>query len=396
MLGGNDPAVRSNLLAGDGAASLERAAAAIARLNSALAAHPLAPAWAYRARLDAVRRQAAVDGRMIDPWHLAALIEGVRLRLDRASALIDRGAIFDAARYAFELYRWFSAPDETQRAAIAAAAADLAAIADRYSPLLGAAYAVHAWLDQGGERPPIRVALAGYWACRELTALPCPLLTGAAALAAEIPWGRAEWTGHFLEAVADEAEDGLALLRQIERHWFAARHAVAGRRRDSHAAAAIDLLAAAPLLSATSLAQILGIAINNATRLLDGFVRLGIVSEVTQRSKRRLYGLKHLAPLREATAAPRRPRPGRRPGRPSAVGIDEFGGDANEMLPPLAPSPPLPPLARREFDFSELDRLLAVTDQAIRRAQDILGTHQSAPPTAGLIVAKPIRYGEVL
>src|SRR5271166_455711 len=53
-------------------------------------------------------------------------------------------------------------------------------------------------------------------------------------------------------------------------------------------------------------------------------------------------------------------------------------------LPPLAPSPPLPPLARREFDFSELDRLLAVTDQAIRRAQDILGTHQSAPPTAGL------------
>jgi hypothetical protein len=315
MLGGNDPAVRSNLPAGDGAASLERAAAAIARLDSALAAHPLAPAWAYRARLDAVRRQAAVDGRMIDPWHLAALIEGVRLRLDRASALIDRGAIFDAARYAFALYRWFSAPDEMQRAAIAAAAADLAAIANHHSPLLGAAYAVHAWLDQGGERAPYRVALAGYWVCRELTALPCPLLTGAAALAAEVPWARAEWTGHFLEAVADEAEDGLALLRQIERHWFAARHAVVGRRRDSHAAAAIDLLAAAPLLSATSLGQILGIAINNATRLLDGFVRLGIVTEVTQRSKRRLYGLKHLAPLREAAAAPRRPRPGRRPGR---------------------------------------------------------------------------------
>ena len=306
MLADDESPVRSYLPAGDTAASLERAAAAIARLDSALAAHPLAPAWAYRARLDAVRRQAAVDGRMIDPWHLAALIEGVRLRLDRASALIDRGAIFDAARYAFDLYRWFSAPDETQRVAIGEAAAYLTAIADRHSPLLGTAYAVHAWLDRGGERQPIRVALVGYWAGRELTALPCPLLTGAAALAAEIPWARAEWTGHFLEAVADEAEDGLALLHQIERHWFAARHVVAGRRRDLHAAAAIDMLAAAPLLSATSLAQILGIAINNATRLLDGFVRLGIVSEVTQRSKRRLYGLKHLAPLREAarTAAP--------------------------------------------------------------------------------------------
>ena len=388
MLADDDPPVRSNLPAGDSAASLERAAAAIARLDSALAAHPLAPAWAYRARLDAVRRQAAVDGRMIDPWHLAALIEGVRLRLDRASALIDRGAIFDAARYAFELYRWFSAPDEMQRAAIAAAAADLAAIADRYSPLLGAAYAVHAWLDRGGERPPIRAALAGYWACRELTALPCPLLTGASALAAEVPWARAEWTGHFLEAVADEAEDGLALLRQIERHWFAARHAVAGRRRNSHAAAAIDLLAAAPLLSATSLAQILGIAINNATRLLDGFVRLGIVSEVTQRSKRRLYGLKHLAPLREATARPAGRSRGAGPAGRAPAGIDEFGGDANETLPPLAPSPPLPPLARREFDFSELDRLLAVTDQAIRRAQDILDTHQSASTTAGLTSCK--------
>jgi len=375
MLADDEPPVRSNLPASDTAASLERAAAAIARLDAALALHPLAAAWAYRARLDAVRRQAAVDGRMIDPWHLAALIEGVRLRLDRASALIDRGAIFDAARYAFELYRWYCAPDETRRAAIAQAAVSLAAIADRHSPLLGAAYAVHAWLDRGGERPPIRAALAGYWACRGVTTLPCPLLTGASALAAEIPWGRAEWTGHFLEAVADEAEDGLALLRQIERHWFSARHTVAGRRRDSHAAAAIDLLAAAPLLSATSLAQILGIAINNATRLLDGFVRLGIVSEVTHRSKRRLYGLKHLAPLREATAAPRRPRPGRRPGRPSAVGIDEFGRDSNETLPPLAPSPPLPPLARREFDFSELDRLLDLTDQAVRRVQYTLKEH---------------------
>ena len=35
------------------ATNLERAAAALARLNSALAWHPLAPGWAYRAQLDA-------------------------------------------------------------------------------------------------------------------------------------------------------------------------------------------------------------------------------------------------------------------------------------------------------------------------------------------------------
>jgi hypothetical protein len=368
MLDDSLPVERSRPLAGDSAASLEHAASAVARLDSALRSHPLAPAWAYRARFEAVRRQAAVDGRLIDPWHLAALVEGVRLRLDRPAALIDRGAIFDAARHAFDLYRWYSAPDDTQRAAISEAAAYLAAVADGHSPVVGAAYAVHAWLDQGGERSPLRAALARYWVVRGVTALPCPLLSGAGALAAEIPWGRGEWTGHFLAAVATEAEDGLALLRHIERDWFAARHMVAGRRRDSHAAAAIDLLAAAPLLSATSLAQILGIATNNATRLLDGFVRLGIVSEVTRRSKRRLYGLNHLAPLRAATAPPRRPQPGRRPGRPSAVGVGDGERDPGESA--------LPPLARQEFDFTELDRLLDLTDQAIRRAQEVLADHR--------------------
>jgi hypothetical protein len=375
----DDPWLDAKGSAGDRAARLERAAAAVARLDAALASHPLAAAWAYRARLDAVRRQAAADGLAIDPWHLAALIEGVRLRLDRAARLSDRGAIFAAARHAVALYRWFSAPDESQRAAIGTATAYLATIADSQAPLVGAAHAVHAWLEQGGERPPLRAALARYWVDRGVTTRPCPLLTGAAALAAEVPWARAVWVGYFLDAVADEAGAGLALLRQIERDWFAARHAVSGRRRDSHAAAAIDMLAAAPLLSATSLAQLLGIAIKNATRLLDGFVVLGIASEVTHRSKRRLYGLTHLTPLREATAAPRRPQPGRRPGRPSGAAIEPVMAAAVELMGPLVPSPPLPPRERRQFDFSDIDQLLALTDQAIRRAQNMLEEHSKRP-----------------
>src|SRR5262249_10029144 len=96
---------------------------------------PARAAWAYRARLDAVRRQAAVDGQVIDPWHLAALIEGVRLRLD-SPAMIDRGVVFMAAHPAFELYRWFPTPDAAQRAAIAAAAAHLDTFGDGWSPLI--------------------------------------------------------------------------------------------------------------------------------------------------------------------------------------------------------------------------------------------------------------------
>ena len=74
-------------------AALAEAAAAIARLGEALASHPLRPAFLYRGRLDAVRRQAAVDGLAIDPWPLAAVIEGLRLRLDHALHIVDRGAV---------------------------------------------------------------------------------------------------------------------------------------------------------------------------------------------------------------------------------------------------------------------------------------------------------------
>jgi hypothetical protein len=337
----------------------------IARLDSALAAHPLRPAWAWRARLEAVRRQAIVDGQAIDPWHLAALIEGVRFRLGGGPAAIDRGAVFAAARHAFGLYRWFAMPNQTQQAAIAAAADHLEAIGAGHPPLLGGALGVHAWLDRGGERPPLRAALASYWVRRGLTALPCPLLTGARALHAEVPWERALWIGHFLDALAGEAEGGLALLATLERHWFAARRAVAGRRRDSRAAAAVDILAAAPLVSATSLGMALGMATNNATRLLEGFVVLGIASEITHRSKRRLYGLKHLAPLREA-ASPRHPLPGRGPGRPSAASLAAAAAgnaDPAASAPVLSPSSPLPALERRELEFGEFDRWLDLADR---------------------------------
>jgi hypothetical protein len=249
------------------AAALERAAGSIARLDAAVADHPLAPAWAWRARLDAVHRQAAVDGKAIDPWHLAALIEGVRLRVDHVPPMLERGLLFAAASHAFGLYRWFVGPDRAQQDAISAAATHLEAAADGQSPLLGAALAVHAWLDRGGERPPLRAALVRYWLRRGVTALPCPLLTGAGALGAEIPWAREAWVGHFLTALAAEAEDGLTLLRSIERPWLAARAAIAGRRRDSRAAQAVDILAAAPLVSATSLGHALGMARTNETLL---------------------------------------------------------------------------------------------------------------------------------
>ncbi len=297
------------------ATALAEAAAAIARLDQALVSHPLRQAFLYRARLEAVRRQAAVDGERIDPWHLAATLEGLRLRVDPTLRIIDRGRILDAAGAALTLHQWLVEPDFDQEGEVQRAEAVLAAQAGSAPPLLAGALGFRAWIESGEGRPPIRAALIRFWTRHHLLRLPVPL-TGAAALQAEQSWEPGVWLPAFLGALAREAADGLDRLSTMERTWFEARRAITGRRKTSYAAAAVDVLAAAPVVSATSLAGILGIAVKNAIRILDELQVAEIAIEVTHRSKRRLFGLKGLAPLRDVVRPPYRPDPNREPGRP--------------------------------------------------------------------------------
>jgi hypothetical protein len=365
------------------AGALATAAAAIARLDEALVSHPLRSAFLYRIRLDAVRRQAAVDGMLIDPWHLAAMLEGFRLHADARLGRVDRGAVIDAARHAFDQYQWLVFPDFDQEGVVQQAEAHLAGFsAVGETPLLAAARGFHAWLAghggtdgighpgwdghiAGSTRPPIRAALVRFWTRQRLLRTPVPL-TGAAALRAETPFDLAAWTPAFLQAVANEAADGRQRLMDLERAWFGARAAVAGRRRDSHAAAAVDVLAAVPMISATSLAAGLGIAVKNAIRLLDGLVDVGVAVEVTHRSKRRLFGLKAMASLAEAVRPPYRPEPGRGRGRPPTLAADD------DIAGPPPPFPPLTPIERRSFDYGELEHCMAQLDLSIRHTKHTL------------------------
>jgi hypothetical protein len=373
------------------AGALAAAAAAIARLDEALASHPLRPAFLYRARLDAVRRQAAVDGMLIDPWHLAAVLEGFRLHADSRLGRVDRGTVIDAARHAFDQYQWLVFPDFDQEGVVHRAEAHLAGFsAHGETPLLAAASGLHAWLGAGhsggadhpggdgrghsdargtrpagGARAPIRAALVRFWTRQKLLRTQVPL-SGAAALRAETPFEWAAWVPAFLQAVAAEAADARQLLMDLELAWFAARAAVAGRRRDSHAAAAVDVLAAVPVISATSLAAGLGMAVKNAIRLLDGLVDADIAVEVTHRSRRRLFGLKAMAPLAEAVRPPYRPEPGRGRGRPPNLTADD------DIAGPPPPLPPLTPIERRAFDYSELEHCMAQLDLSIRHTKHTL------------------------
>ena len=372
------------------AGALERAAGGFARLDQALGNHPLLPAFLYRVRLDAVRRQAAVDGKAIDPWHLAAVLEGLRLRMDGELRIIDRGLIVDAARHALGLHQWITAPDFDQEGMVKGAERALDRPDAAAAPLLTAAVGLHAWLRGGGTRPPIRAALIRYWRQYRLLRAPVPL-TGPRALGADMAFEPEAWIPVFLEALADEAADYLQLLFDLERGWFAARSAVAGRRRTSRAAAAIDLMAAAPLVSATTLAGGLGMAVKNATALLDAFARSGIAVEVTHRSKRRLFGLAGLAPLREQVRPPRRPEPGRGRGRPPILRPEVT------VSPPALPDRAPSLLERRAFDYSDLEAWMAHADQVIRstrHALDRLARSQPAGASASPVDATNLHPGK--
>ncbi|MDO9714068.1 hypothetical protein [Paracraurococcus lichenis] len=195
---------------------------------------------------------------------------------------------------------------------------------------------------------------------------PLPL-TGAAALGPDQPWGPPLWIPAFLRAVAAEAGTALDLLIEMERRWLAARAAVAtGRRSTSRAPAAVDLLAAVPLVSATTLAAALGMSVKAACAILDELVRLEVAVEVTHRHSRRLFGLAGLAPLRQAAAPPRRPLPGRGRGRPREVPA------ALEVPPEVvtpAPPPRPGPLERRAFDYGDLEAAMQAVDAAIRKTR---------------------------
>ena len=345
-------------------AALERASGAIARLDQALDNHPLQTAFLYRARLEAVRRQASVDGHGIDPWHLAAVLEGLRLRMDHALRIVDRGQIFEAARSALTLHQWIVEPDFDQEGEIQEAERHLA----NASGLVGVGEALWSWLDSGGTRPPVRGALVRFWTKNRLLRAPVPL-TGPRALSAEAPHRRADWMVAFLEALASEATDYMEMLRSLERGWIAARGNAGGRRSTSRAATAVDVLAATPLISATTLAGAIGMSVKCATGLLDDFVGAEIAVEVTHRSARRLFGLAGLAPIREAIAPPRRPMPGRGRGRPR---LEQLSG-AEPALP--APLPPMARFQHPRIDYRALEEAMAQCDEVIRTARIRLRAH---------------------
>src|SRR4051812_49764033 len=274
-----------------------------------------------------------------------------------------------------------AAPDAEQSVLRDAALGSLRTCGRGQPVLIAAARGMLDWLTGQGSRPAIRTAIPLYLRERETTIHVLAAVTGGDALraGASDPDG---FTVRFLEAVRREAADGRDLLLTMEREWRAARLRIdhrAGARSNSRLPAAVDLLAASPLLSISALAETLGCSVEGASRMLDALVGLEVAAEVTGRTgrgARRLYGLKRLLPiLAETTAVRRRLRGGQR-GRPKRVLTAPFAELADDsgaagMTPEAEPVEPVR-LAAVSFDFDALDRLIAAADERTRGVRRLL------------------------
>ncbi|MFT8953726.1 MAG: hypothetical protein ABF979_15830 [Gluconobacter sp.] len=319
----------------DVASALTRTALAFGALDHQLRRHPLREAVLFRARLEAARQCAAVDGFLIDPWQLAASLEGLRPRI-RGQDVYERGSEVDALRYAFEQYQWLARASASQEERIAEALSRAALPVGRLGVLWGSALAFREWIEGGEARAPFRGALVRLWQ--------------AAAFRTGISWDERRWIPAWLGALQREAAGIRDMVQTLERSWRDARAQAGDQRRNSKAALAIDIIAAHPVISATTLAARLSVSVQATCVLLERFVERGLVFDVTRRSARRLFALKDLVPLREAIGVRGKPVAGRKRGRP------RLGEDADPVDQTIAlAEETFKPLPRWQADFSELE-----------------------------------------
>lgn len=157
----------------DIAGALERASGVIARLDALLTRHPLEPAWLWRIRLEAVRRQAAITGGSSTrgTWPPSSKVCGFAWIEPRRSSTGVPSSEPPAMRSGCGAgLPGPMRPKPRRSDAPLPRCRRLGRVRLCSTPRLG----VRACLDRDGERPPLRAALALYWQRCGLLHLVCP------------------------------------------------------------------------------------------------------------------------------------------------------------------------------------------------------------------------------
>lgn len=97
------------------------------------------------------------------------------------------------------------------------------------------------------------------------------------------------WAEQFLKACGRAADWGFKLQRHLLGAYRRVHEAAPPRRATSHIAALIDLVVAAPAVSAATVGRSLRITPHAARAMLDALEKRGLIYEITGRNSFRLY-----------------------------------------------------------------------------------------------------------
>jgi len=172
------------------------------------------------------------------------------------------------------------------------------------------------------------------------TPLPC-LAGGVKAFRLKRTVGDEDWYA-AMRSLEASATANLARLHELEKLHREAQRAIVAEYRPGNLPALAALLHHRPLLSPQSLAELLGMSVAGASKLLARGVDCGLLVEITQRRTWRVFLSTDLA-VEFGFAAPKRGRP-------------------RKEVPP-------PPATRALVDvFEAFDREMANIDELLRRS----------------------------
>ena len=276
--------------------------AAITRLDARFCVSSVASAWARRAAWSGYTRALQLQSAEIDEidvfsWGCGLQIPGRPLRSTNLD-LFDRFPAWDAALRDPDPLAW--------RDALPTAIGEIEIAAD-HAPLIRALDRVrqHARLD-GTALPWLSLPFALRDKGLVTTPLPC-LAGGGKAFRLKRTVGDEDWYA-ALRSLEASATANLERLHELEKLHREAQRAIVAEYRPGNLPALAALLHHRPLLSPQSLADLLGMSVAGASKLLARGVDCGLLVEITKRRTWRVFLTTDLA-VEFGFAAPKRGRP---------------------------------------------------------------------------------------
>lgn len=344
---------------------LERAAFALGQLHEVNRRSPIYRGLHWRECILGAAHHAALDNAAINPIHLIALLNG--LRLNKRQFIKDYGHLQKAIVRFDLLYieKDTSYGDLPSRELLW----DRDDVIDHFfntgkTGLLDTAQFLWDIMKDGIKGQSIGLesirAAVPYMLQVNVENPPFLPICGAKAFSLETNQFN-YWRKLWLSAIRKEVSGILTRQNRLYRNWYNARTNLPGIRKSDTIYRSIDALALAGLISPTRLKDTLGVSLKRAGNILEELVTLDVAVEVTKRRTHKLYGFREFDEIILETTGPitkwKRGRP---------------------FIPPEPNKPKLEsdltPLPKHKND--DIALLLTMMDTANNRASSILKAYE--------------------